>query len=156
VALQLKLEERGPLRIADWVLPTRMHFMYSEAFRVFARSLANYVGGDIPGRCFLIAGNRGAGKTTLVLRAVGEYYEAALRRLVEAAAAQDIAALQARRVARPLLVKLHGPSLLADELPRPGGGERPKSDNVMAPWCTWRSNCIERSPTNSPNVLPGR
>jgi hypothetical protein len=179
MALRLNFEEEGPRQIADVALPSRMHFMYSEAFRIFSKALAEYVDGHVLGRSFLIAGNRGAGKTTLVLRTVAEHYEATLKRLADAApnklttnrraaaitesliaerlAAEKLAAgsperrvaelrvrdlenelteqqragsvaleaLQRRR--RPLLVKLHGPSLLADHLPGPGSGEVPKA-----------------------------
>jgi pimeloyl-ACP methyl ester carboxylesterase len=178
VALRLQFVEEGRRRIADVVLPRRMHFIYSEAFRIFSHALAEYVDGHVLGRSFLIAGNRGAGKTTLVLRAIAEHYDATLKRLADATAdkraidnraaatakrlaAEELAAealaagtaertaadaraaaterrldfereqaatalnaLQRRR--RPLLVKLHGPSLVADHLPGPGSGEVPK------------------------------
>ena len=68
--------------------------------------------------------NRGAGKTTLVLRAVAENYETTLRRLVDAAASNDLATLRARRMARPLLVKLHGPGSSSVKRLGPAGPQR--------------------------------
>ena len=60
--------------------------------------LDRYVAGEISGRSFLISGHRGAGKTTLVLKAIEQ------------------AAARALNTARtmPLLVPLHGPDLLSD------------------------------------------
>ena len=130
MALRLNFEEEGPRQIADVVLPSRMHFMYSEAFRIFSHALAEYVDGHVLGRSFLIAGNRGAGKTTLVLRAIAEHHEARLKQLADATAEKDFSGLPGQRITRPLLVKLHGPSLLANHLPGPGSGEVAKPTNL--------------------------
>src|SRR5215469_16146073 len=103
MALRLNFEEEGPRRIADVALPSRTHFMYSEAFRIFSKALAEYVDGHVPGRSFLIAGNRGAGKTTLVLRVIAEHSEATLKRLSDATADKraldNVAATTAERLA---------------------------------------------------------
>jgi hypothetical protein len=68
----------------------------SVAYNRLCRELRRYVEGEITGRSFLIAGHRGAGKTTLVLKAV-----------------QDVLNSVAPGNIRPLLVALHGPDLLA-------------------------------------------
>ena len=69
----------------------------SDAYRQLVHELRRYCNGDINGRSFLIAGHRGAGKTTLVLNA----YENILWQ-----------ARMAEVRLRPLLVPLLGPSLL--------------------------------------------
>src|SRR4029077_1932389 len=78
------------------------------------------------GRAFLISGYRGAGKTTLVQRVVDDLGDELFRDLTKTSAPSPTQQSLARRPQRPLLVKLHGPSLLADELPGPGGGEKTK------------------------------
>ncbi len=87
----------------SWVGPAssggRPQFVRSHAYELLVRELRRYQNNEVRGRSFLISGHRGSGKTSLVLRAVEE-----LRENAEG----DHAAWQ-----RPLLVKLHGPSLLA-------------------------------------------
>jgi len=64
--------------------------------------LDRYVAGEISGRSFLISGHRGAGKTTVVLRAIES----------------TIAKSAVSGATRPLFVPLHGPDLLPS-LPEP-------------------------------------
>lgn len=68
----------------------------SQAGRQLAQELRRYCNGHIQGRSFLIAGHRGAGKTTMVADVLTE----ALKR-----------AQQGELSLRPLPVMLHGPSL---------------------------------------------
>ncbi|WP_334387185.1 hypothetical protein [Bradyrhizobium sp. AZCC 2262] len=102
--------------------------MASDAYRVLLTEMRRYVREEVAGRAFLISGHRGAGKTTLVQRVIDDLGDELFRDLTKTSvpAASPTQPSLARRPQRPLLVKLHGPSLLADELPRPGGGEKPK------------------------------
>jgi hypothetical protein len=127
MALRLKTQETPPTVLADWPIPGRSHFMRAEAFKVLASAMDLYVLGQLPGRSFLIAGHRGAGKTSLVQRAVAEQRDDALRTLLDYTENNQRDLLTARGLRRPLLVKLHGPSLVASDLPRPGGGEPARS-----------------------------
>jgi hypothetical protein len=68
------------------------------------REIIRYARGDISGRAFLIAGHRGAGKTTAVLAAMQQAYNAC----------QSPDADEKLRTCRPLLVRLHAPSLSLD------------------------------------------
>ncbi|QGZ59472.1 hypothetical protein [Paraburkholderia acidiphila] len=70
--------------------------MRSETNRILEHELRRYCNGQIQGRSFLIAGHRGAGKTTMVADVVH-------RLMLESKAK--------RTRMRPLLVVLHGPSL---------------------------------------------
>ena len=81
----------------------------SSASRVLRQELQRYCEGKITGRSFLIAGHRGAGKTTLVAKAFMEV----LREAEEEAT-----------MLRPLFIPLHGPSLF----PRPGESAPRKLD----------------------------
>lgn len=95
----------------------------SEAYRRLVHDFQRYSLGEIGGRSFLIAGHRGAGKTTLVLSA----FESVLRRCQGE-----------RRQLEPLLVQLIGPNLLPPEEDLPSeppatDSERPLSamENVL-------------------------
>jgi len=72
-------------------------FAECHAYQVLRRELRRYAANELRGRSFLVAGHRGSGKTTLVLRAIAAVREENKSRAVGQ---------------RPLLVKLHGPSLL--------------------------------------------
>jgi hypothetical protein len=100
--------------------------MRSDAYQVLLTEMRRYVREEVAGRAFLISGHRGAGKTTLVQRVVDDLGDELFRDLtkISVPAAGATQPSLAHRPQRPLLVKLHGPSLLADELPRPGGGEK--------------------------------
>ena len=62
--------------------------------------MLRYCDGEVTGRSFLIAGHRGAGKTTMVSNAHLQAVREAGRRI---------------RAARPLIVWLHGPSLFPQD-----------------------------------------
>src|SRR5262249_5413478 len=88
----------------------------SGASRLLTQELRSYWEGQITGRSFLIAGHRGAGKTTMVAAAVMN---------VQRAAAQSTLPML-----RPLFVPLHGPNLFRDEPiartePAAGSTEKP-------------------------------
>jgi len=72
----------------------------SEASRMLEHDLRRYCNGELNGRSYLIAGHRGAGKTTLVLNAVQHMMAESVR---------------GKLARRPLLVQLLGPSLLPDQ-----------------------------------------
>ncbi len=77
-------------------LAARVQRADSAASRALRQELRRYCAGEIAGRSFLIAGHRGAGKTTLVAEVVAQLIEASERGEVPQ---------------RPLPVMLHGPSL---------------------------------------------
>jgi hypothetical protein len=67
----------------------------SQAYHRLCRELVRYATGKVSGRSFLIAGHRGAGKTTVVLKAI-----------------EDTQAKFVSGPARPIPVRLNGPDLL--------------------------------------------
>ncbi len=73
----------------------------SDAYRQVCTDLEMYVNGEILGRSFLIAGHRGAGKTTMLRQAVQEV-ESRIRGKGAGSG----------QWARPLFIALHGPDLL--------------------------------------------
>jgi hypothetical protein len=98
--------------------------MRSRTYESLKRDLRRYVQGQVPGRSFLIAGHRGAGKTALVSRAVDELIFEILDETSKASDRQEFQ--RSSPPQRPLFVKLYGPSLVVNELPFPGGGEAPR------------------------------
>lgn len=106
----------------EWLFPARARFMGSQAFDILKRDLERYARDEVRGRSFLIAGHRGIGKTTLILRAIEDVGRQAIDDALEQIDDPTSAlSTRLRRFQRPLLVKLHGPSLLSDGLPTPGG-----------------------------------
>jgi hypothetical protein len=81
----------------------------SDAYRQVCTDLEMYVNGEILGRSFLIAGHRGAGKTTMLRQAVQEV-DSRIRRKGAGAGQR----------ARPLFIALHGPDLLEKPPARAG------------------------------------
>jgi hypothetical protein len=78
----------------------------SEVQGRLAAEIDRYAVGKVSGRAFLLAGHRGVGKTTTVAAAIQQVYTSCVR---------------TKLPYRPLLVRLHGPSLV-DGLRRPGEG----------------------------------
>lgn len=78
----------------------------SDALRHLTGTMREYVHGNIPGASYLIGGQRGSGKTTLVYGAVEEV----LREMDPLRFGLATPAPAVKR--RPLLVRLNGPSLL--------------------------------------------
>jgi hypothetical protein len=72
----------------------------SDASRLLSHEMLRYCDGEVTGRSFLIAGHRGAGKTTMVSNAHLQAKRETARR---------------PRATRPLIVWLHGPSLFPQE-----------------------------------------
>ena len=70
--LSIQEVEVGNTLVEDWPLPLRPKFIYLQAASILKRELERYSRGDVRGRSFLIAGHRGAGKTTLALRIVDD------------------------------------------------------------------------------------
>ena len=132
MTLRLNQSAGSPQWYGNWPRPGRPPFMASDAYRVLLTEMRRYVREEVAGRAFLISGHRGAGKTTLVQRVVDDLGDELFRDLTKTSVPSPTPQALARRPQRPLLVKLHGPSLLADELPRPGGGERPKQSPPSA------------------------
>ncbi|WP_454643096.1 hypothetical protein [Bradyrhizobium liaoningense] len=107
-------EDEGAVRWAgEWPFPARAHFIKSRAYDTLLRELTRYVKGEVPGRSFLIAGHRGAGKTSLVRQVVEDLNRTIITKAVEATTSRDRDQSRMLDQQRPLLVKLHGPSLLA-------------------------------------------
>src|SRR5262245_38821481 len=98
--------------VGEWHFPERARFITSDAYDTFSRELQRYVSGEVKGRSFLVAGHRGAGKTSMVRQAVEDLN----RRIIDSAFRSGgvPSPITDRTVApqRPLLVKLHGPSLI--------------------------------------------
>jgi hypothetical protein len=112
-------EDEGTIKWAgEWPFAARAHFIKSNAYETLVRELSRYVNGEVPGRSFLIAGHRGAGKTTLVRYVVEDLNRSIIDTAVEAAKAKSGDAGRMLDQQRPLLVKLHGPSLLGPVRPR--------------------------------------
>jgi hypothetical protein len=125
--MALRIDEREDLGATTWVhewpFAARSHFIESTEYDTFVRELRRYVRGEVPGRSFLISGHRGAGKTSLVRHAVEE-----LTRSIIVESADQADRLEKSRIElggeatdrmldqqRPLLVRLHGPSLLGTQ-----------------------------------------
>lgn len=91
---------RGPVILAE-----------SPAYGRICSALSRYAAGEISGRSFLISGHRGAGKTTLVHKAIEDTTATAL-------------GLTGKRL---LLIPLHGPDLL-----KPPPDQAPKTTETVA------------------------
>lgn len=76
--------------------PDATRVIDSPARQRLIRELERYVRGEVAGRSFLVAGHRGAGKTTMVLSAIEEVHKACKQ-----------------RAQRPLPVRLNAPDLMA-------------------------------------------
>ena len=86
-------ETREPFAAAPTV--SQVILAESAAYGRLCSELTRYVKGEISGRSFLISGHRGAGKTTLILKAI-----------------EDTTFRMQSYGFRPLLIPLHGPDLL--------------------------------------------
>jgi len=127
--LTLDLKASEDRFYGNWIRKGRAAFMRSDAYDILAAALRRYLRDEIPGQSFLIAGHRGAGKTALV----SEVVEAVTDDIFEE---WDVWAQQRaggkspsppRERQRPLLVKLHGPSLVGMESTDPGGSSDGKA-----------------------------
>ena len=75
-------------------------YIHSSAERLLEQELRNYREEKIKGRSFLIAGHRGAGKTSLVIKALQSVGD-------------ETSGPLARRPRRFLLIYIHGPSMFS-------------------------------------------
>jgi hypothetical protein len=100
-----------PLSLDSFRLDKDCLVVESDTSRLLSRELERYCRGEINGRSFLIAGHRGAGKTTMVSYAFLQAWKAREER---------------PEGVRPLLVQLHGPSLLP---PPPPAAEAPAGES---------------------------
>ena len=129
MAIALDLKASQDKYYGSWVRRGRSAFMRSEVYDILANSLLRYLRRETSGLSFLIAGHRGVGKTALVAEVVEAISDDLFERWDKWADEQ----LNLRGAEppserqRPILVRLHGPSLVGKELPSPGGGEEPKS-----------------------------
>ncbi len=120
-----------PIRIKRYVEPLSLRsetqspaIIESDAYRQVCTDLEMYVNGEILGRSFLVAGHRGAGKTTMLRQAVHEV-DSRIRKKGETSG----------QYARPLFIALHGPDLLSKPSDPPSGKpeEPPKPDEKPQP-----------------------
>jgi hypothetical protein len=127
MAVSLSLKASQDRYYGNWVRRGRRAFMRSEAYEILAEAMRRYLRQESSGLSFLIGGHRGAGKTALVTEVVeaisDDLFEAWDIWAAESPANPVLSPPPERQ--RPLLVKLHGPSLIGKELPSPGGGEEP-------------------------------
>src|ERR1700761_9202948 len=96
-------------REEDWPSKRRrLHFLNSKVAEILEREITRYINGEVPGRSFLIAGHRGAGKTALVGRVIEN-----VRRDVFNKSPDQVANDRRNRgtLQRPIFVRVHGPSL---------------------------------------------
>src|SRR6185312_7095483 len=98
------IESTEPLTAAARAADEPPPLVESDEFRLLHDELARYCRQEVNGRSFLISGHRGSGKTTIVSHA----FERVLREFESSI--RDLTANE--RLLRPLLVTLHGPSLL--------------------------------------------
>jgi hypothetical protein len=96
-------------KAGDWPLSGLPPFADSPAHQLLLRDLRRYVFEEVPGRSFLIAGHRGAGKTAVVTHAA----HLLRNEILVGATSPEIPLGRKGRLQRPLLVKLVGQSLLA-------------------------------------------
>ena len=100
--------------IDNWPIPKKPTFIVSDDFELLKRELGRYVRDRATGRSFLIAGHRGAGKTTLANNAIEDLGRDVLREAWKVARdRREAGKVWEGPRQRPLLVRLHGPSLLA-------------------------------------------
>jgi hypothetical protein len=128
----LRLDDKPTLLspLDEWPLPAIPPFVEPSAQIWLTRDLRRYIEGRVLGRSYLIAGHRGAGKSALVGRVIDLVRTEIMRASVRAEGADLISD---RPFQRPLLVKLHGPSML-DPHPAPvssqGGGDAQAAANA--------------------------
>jgi hypothetical protein len=123
-----------PIRIKRYVEPLSLAsesetpvVIESDAYRQVCTDLEMYTNGEILGRSFLIAGHRGAGKTTMLRQAVREVASRIQNR-----------GQTSGQWARPLFIALHGPDLLeASKAPedktKAEGEDEPKEEKRLPP-----------------------
>ena len=101
--------------VEGWAFPDKLIYLRTGAHPVLKEEMQRYLRREVTGRSFLISGHRGAGKTATVLRAVDDTYREAIEQSVSTVL-HPRTLFSPRAFQRPLLVKLHGPSLKDDTL----------------------------------------
>lgn len=131
--MTLTVREEGEITdpVGEWPMAARPLFVPSAAYQTLRRDLLRYVSEAVPGRSYLIAGHRGSGKTALVTRAIEDLRTEILRDSVKEKS--EMPAGPAFTMQRPLLVKVHGPSLLAATLPGPAQVKPPAAAPAPPP-----------------------
>lgn len=124
--MKLRLADKSTFAapLDDWPLPLEMSYVASRELALLKRDLDRYAKGQVRGRSYLIGGHRGAGKSALVQRAAELLAAETMRESVK-----ENGALDAGPIQRPLLVKLHGPSMLEVQ---PTGVRPPAKDQSAA------------------------
>ena len=111
IVVRREIETRFP---AGWSTVSRQHLIRSRSYDLLDGELRRHLDRQVGGRSFLIAGYRGAGKTMLVQAVVdglrGEIFSAVESSVTGSPQTPDGRVPISRR---PLLVRLHGPALLA-------------------------------------------
>jgi hypothetical protein len=125
--------------LTDWPRPYLPPFIATTELDQLKQELTRYLNGEIPGRSFLIAGHRGTGKTSLVRRAVDELADDRLDRSTKDDPLKATGAgrpLPVGPFQRPILVKLHGPTMLGTDVvvakPLEPGGSAETTTTVEA------------------------
>ncbi|MEE4455216.1 hypothetical protein [Novosphingobium resinovorum] len=128
--MTLRLIDRStyPAWPDQWPIPIEIAHVKQSAQTRLTRDLNRYAEGQISGRSYLIAGHRGAGKSALIHRAV----EAVRTQMIEQAIREEGGRLTTRPFQRPLLVKLHGPSMLLPVAEQPGPAAKSKTEPEKA------------------------
>ena len=117
--MKLKPTPAPAAPLADWPRPLLPPFIATAELVQLKQELTRYLSSEIPGRSFLIAGHRGTGKTSLVRRAVDELADDLL---VQSTREEFYGVPSAGRrlpngpFQRPILVKLHGPTMLKSDV----------------------------------------
>jgi hypothetical protein len=93
----------------SWPLPATPLFARPAAYYRLINDLRRFAQDELTGRSYLIAGHRGAGKTTMVLQAIRQMRDKALFASVNTP--EDLFGRQSRPQ-RPLVVKIVGRSLI--------------------------------------------
>lgn len=106
----------------EWFFAPRPVFLRSDAYEILRLELMRYLSGEVPGRSFLIAGYRGAGKTALVRRVVEDVQRDAIVGAI-ARAARGVPHTRGSGLQRPFLVKLNGAALVPPDKAAPNGGD---------------------------------
>jgi hypothetical protein len=114
--LRLNARWRPPTEQGPWLTGMPI-FAESTAYERLLRELRRYVEDEVSGRSILIAGHRGAGKTSTVLQAVRVLRDEILQRSRNL---EDPGLSRRRNLQRPLLVKLVGKGLLEPLPASPG------------------------------------
>lgn len=141
--LRLKDVARFPDPLAEWPLPIEVPFIESRELFWVKEDLYRYTQGRIRGRSYLIAGHRGAGKTALIQHATEQLVATIMREAVK-----ENGQLEPGPFQRPLLVKLHGPSML--ELPDQLAKSAATNGDVKEP-----SPVTKADSTETDTVQPG-